>query len=726
MSSAARVAAIQLIARKSPVAVEAGSVNIPGMFGVNVFGLEQIRERLPKAAYESLQRCMERGESLDVQLADLVANEMKLWAVERGATHFTHWFQPMTGATAEKHDSFVDVDFANGGVLMDFSGKALVKGEPDASSFPSGGLRATFEARGYTAWDPTSPAFIRETRSGATLCIPTAFCSWTGEALDEKTPLLRSAEALNKAALRILRVLGDERIGHVYPTLGCEQEYFLIDRDLQVLRPDLVATGRTLFGAKPPKGQELEDHYFGSIPRRVLSFMQDTEQELWKLGVPVKTRHNEVAPSQYELAPIFERTTVASDHNMLTMEVLKQVAQRHGFHCTLHEKPYAGINGSGKHNNWAMSTDTGENLLEPGSSPEQNMRFIVMMAAVLRAVDLYADILRASIGTAGNDHRLGANEAPPAILSVYLGEQLTEVMEGLISGTSGASRKGGTMQLGVTSMPTLPRDATDRNRTSPFAFTGNKFEFRAVGSSQSPSKPMTVLNTIVADSLEHIADEVEKRKSQGLESAVNDVIVEIFKAHQRVVFNGNGYSEDWHKEAAGRGLPNVPNAVDALANFGAEKNVQLFDRLGVLSPKESESRMNIQLEAYSKAIAIEGQSALSIARTMLLPAAQKTQRDVADSLSAAKMHGLAIERQSERLSDMTRRIEDFVLCIDDLAEVFEKCENHEGSEFEQACAYRDEVIPAMNRLRDQADQLETMTDDDYWPLPKYRELLFLH
>lgn len=726
MSSAARVAAIQLIARKSPVAVEAGSVNIPEMFGVNVFGLEQIRERLPKAAYESLQRCMERGESLDVQLADLVANEMKLWAVERGATHFTHWFQPMTGATAEKHDSFVDVDFANGGVLMDFSGKALVKGEPDASSFPSGGLRATFEARGYTAWDPTSPAFIRETRSGATLCIPTAFCSWTGEALDEKTPLLRSAEALNKAALKILRVLGDERIGHVYPTLGCEQEYFLIDRDLQVLRPDLVATGRTLFGAKPPKGQELEDHYFGSIPRRVLSFMQDTEQELWKLGVPVKTRHNEVAPSQYELAPIFERTTVASDHNMLTMEVLKQVAQRHGFHCTLHEKPYAGINGSGKHNNWAMSTDTGENLLEPGSSPEQNMRFIVMMAAVLRAVDLYADILRASIGTAGNDHRLGANEAPPAILSVYLGEQLTEVMEGLISGTSGASRKGGTMQLGVTSMPTLPRDATDRNRTSPFAFTGNKFEFRAVGSSQSPSKSMTVLNTIVADSLEHIADEVAKRKDQGLESAVNDVIVEIFKTHQRVVFNGNGYSQEWHKEAADRGLPNVPNAVDALANFGAEKNVKLFDRLGVLSPKESESRMNIQLEAYSKAIAIEGQSALSIARTMLLPAAQKTQRDVADSLSATKVHGLAIDRQSERLGDMTRRIEDFVHCIDELAEVFDKCENHDGSEFEQACAYRDEVIPAMNRLREQADHLETLTDDAYWPLPKYRELLFLH
>ena len=726
MSSAARVAAIQLIARKSPIAIDAGSANIPELFGVNVFGLEQIRERLPKAAYQSLQRCMERGEQLDAHLADLVANEMKLWAVERGATHFTHWFQPMTGATAEKHDSFVDIDFGNGGVLMDFSGKALIKGEPDASSFPSGGLRATFEARGYTAWDPTSPAFIRETKSGATLCIPTAFCSWTGEALDEKTPLLRSAESLNRAALKVLKALGDDRVGHVFPTLGCEQEYFLIDRDLQVLRPDLVATGRTLFGAKPPKGQELEDHYFGSIPRRVLSFMQDSEQELWKLGVPVKTRHNEVAPSQYELAPIFERTTVASDHNMLTMEVLKQVAQRHGFHCTLHEKPYAGINGSGKHNNWSMSTDTGENLLEPGNSPEQNMRFIVMLAAVLRAVDLYADILRASIGTAGNDHRLGANEAPPAILSIYLGEQLTEVMEGLISGNGGESRKGGTMQLGVTSMPALPRDATDRNRTSPFAFTGNKFEFRAVGSSQSPSKPMTVLNTIVADSLDYIADEVDARKAQGLEAAVNDVVVEIFKAHQRVVFNGNGYSDEWHQEAAGRGLPNVPNAVDALANFGADKNVQLFDRLGVLSPKESESRMNIQLEAYAKAIAIEGQSALSIARTMILPAAQKTQRDVADSLSSAKIHGLAIEKQSERLRDMTMRIESFVQCIGELAEVFEKCEHHDGSEFEHACAYRDEVIPAMNRLREQADQLETMTDDDYWPLPKYRELLFLH
>ena len=724
MSSAARVAAIRLIASKSPIANESRSADVPELFGSNVFGLEQMRTRLPEGAYQSLKSCMEQGQQLGEDLADLVANEMKQWAVTRGATHFTHWFQPMTGSTAEKHDSFVD--FENGKLIMDFNGKALIKGEPDASSFPSGGLRATFEARGYTAWDPTSPAFIRETTSGATLCIPTAFCSWTGEALDEKTPLLRSAEALNKSALKLLRLLGDDRVSHVYPTLGCEQEYFLVDRDLYVLRPDLVSTGRTLFGAKPPKGQELEDHYFGSIPRRVLSFMQDVEQELWKLGVPAKTRHNEVAPSQYELAPIFERTSIASDHNMLTMEVLKQVGQRHGFYCTMHEKPYAGINGSGKHNNFSMSTDTGENLLEPGKSPEENMRFIVVLAAVLRAVDEYADLLRASIAHAGNDHRLGANEAPPAILSIYLGDQLTEVMEGMISGEKGASRKGGTMQLGVSSLPDLPRDATDRNRTSPFAFTGNKFEFRAVGSSQSPTKPMVVLNTIMADSLDYLCSEIEARKEGGLETAINQVVAEVFKKHRRIVFNGNGYSEEWHAEAAKRGLPNVPNAVDALACLNEEKNVDLFSRLGVLSPAESESRMNIQFEAYSKAIAIEGQSALSIARTMILPAAQKTQRDVADSLSSAKIHGLAIENQSERLRDMTMRLESLVACINELASEFEKAEAHVGTEYEHAKVYRDKVVPAMDRLRVEADQLETMTDDEYWPLPKYRELLFLH
>jgi glutamine synthetase len=723
VSSAARVAAIQLIARKSPQAIEARSTNVPELFGANVFGLEQMRQRLPKAAYKSLQSCMERGEQLGADLADLVANQMKQWALERGATHFTHWFQPMTGSTAEKHDSFVDIE--NGKPVMAFSGTALIKGEPDASSFPSGGLRATFEARGYTAWDPTSPAFIRETKSGATLCIPTAFCSWTGEALDEKTPLLRSSEALNRTALRLLKVLGDDRVEHVYPTLGCEQEYFLIDRDLHILRPDLVATGRTLFGAKPPKGQELEDHYFGSIPRRVLSYMQDVEQELWKLGVPVKTRHNEVAPSQFELAPIFERTSVASDHNMLTMEVLKQVAQRHGFSCTMHEKPYAGINGSGKHNNFSMATDTGENLLEPGKSPEENMRFIVMLAAVMRSVDEYADLLRASIAHAGNDHRLGANEAPPAILSIFLGDQLTEIIDGLISGTKGASRQGGTMQLGVTSMPDLPRDATDRNRTSPFAFTGNKFEFRAVGSSQSPSKPMTVLNTIMADSMDFLANEIEARMSKGLETAVNEVIVAVFKKHHRIIFNGNGYSDEWHQEAEKRGLANVPNAVDALAALGLPKNIDLFSRWNVLSPAETESRMNIQFEAYAKAIAIEGQSALSIARTMILPAAQKTQRDVADSLSSAKTHGLTVDKQTARLRDMSLRIEDFITCLDNLSMMFERAESHVGSEADHAKQYRDHVVPAMAKLREQADLLETMTDDAYWPLPKYRELLFL-
>ena len=725
MSSAARVAAIQLIARKSPLAMEARSTNVPELFGANVFGLEQMRTRLPDSAYQALRSCMEHGQQLDAELADLVANEMKEWAIERGATHFTHWFQPMTGSTAEKHDSFLTLD--GGRLMMEFNGKALIKGEPDASSFPSGGLRATFEARGYTAWDPTSPAFVRETRNGATLCIPTAFCAWTGEALDEKTPLLRSAEALNRAAVRLLRVLGEDRVEYVYPTLGCEQEYFLLDRDLYVLRPDLVATGRTLFGAKPPKGQELEDHYFGSIAPRVLAFMQAVEQELWKLGVPVKTRHNEVAPSQYELAPVFERSTIASDHNMLTMEVMKQVALRHGFQCLLHEKPYAGINGSGKHNNWSMATDTGENLLEPGTSPEENMRFVVMLAAVLRAIDRYADLLRASIAHHGNDHRLGANEAPPAILSAYLGEQLTEVVESLIAGTGrGSSRRGDTMRLGVNTLPPLPRDATDRNRTSPFAFTGNKFEFRAVGSSQATAKPNTVLNTIVADSLEYIAGEIERVKAdKGLESAVNDVVVDLFKKHQRIVFNGNGYSSEWHDEAAKRGLPNFKNAVDAIACYGAEKNVDLFARHGVMSAKETESRMNIMFEAYSKAIAIEGQSALSLARTMILPAAQKTQRDVAESLAAAKAHGLDVAKQAERLRDMTARVEAFVACIDQLAESFERAENPTGSPQWHAKLYRDEVVPAMARLRELADLLETMVDDAYWPLPKYRELLFL-
>lgn len=725
MSAAARAAAIQLIARKTPVAAEVSPrTPLPELFGANVFGLDQMRSRLSESAYKALRSCMEHGQELDSALADQVANAMKEWATERGATHFTHWFQPMTGSTAEKHDSFANIE--NGELLMEFSGKALIKGEPDASSFPSGGLRATFEARGYTAWDPTSPAFLRETVNGSTLCIPTAFCSWTGEALDEKTPLLRSTEALNREAVRLLRLLGDSKVQFVFPTLGCEQEYFLIDRDLYVLRPDLIATGRTLFGAKPPKGQELEDHYFGSIAPRVLAFMQEVELELWKLGVPVKTRHNEVAPSQYELAPIFERTTIAIDHNMLCMEVLKQVAQRHGFQCLLHEKPYSGINGSGKHNNWSMATDTGENLLEPGKSPSENMRFVVMLAAVMRAVDLHADLMRVTIAHAGNDHRLGANEAPPAILSIYLGEQLTDIVDALIAGTKGGERKKDTMRLGVSVLPSLPRDATDRNRTSPFAFTGNKFEFRAVGSSQACGKPNTVLNTIVAESLAYIAGEIEKLRGQkGLEAAVNDVVVDLFKKHQRILFNGNGYSAEWHAEAERRGLPNFRNAVDAIGNFNSPKNVALFESFAVLSSKETESRMNIMFEAYCKAIAIEGQSALSLGRTMILPAAQRAQLAVAQSVGAAKACGIDVKVQEKRLREMSARIEAFVLAIEDLTTCFEHAEHHAGAPHEHARTYRDKVIPAMQKVREIADNLETMVDDGEWPLPKYREMLFL-
>ncbi|MFM1872699.1 MAG: Glutamine synthetase [Planctomycetota bacterium] len=726
MPAAARTTAIQNIAKKSPIPAEHGVLSsVPEAFAANVFGLEQMRSRLSENAYKSLRSCMEHGQELDPALADQVATAMKEWAVARGATHFTHWFQPMTGSTAEKHDSFASIE--NDRLIMEFSGKALVKGEPDASSFPSGGLRATFEARGYTAWDPTSPAFLRETTNGSTLCIPTAFCSWTGEALDEKTPLLRSTEALNKQAMRMLRLLGDQRVSYVYPTLGCEQEYFLIDRDLYLLRPDLIATGRTLFGAKPPKGQELEDHYFGSIAPRVLAFMQEVELELWKLGVPVKTRHNEVAPSQYEIAPIFERTTVAVDHNMLAMEVLKQVAQRHGFQCLLHEKPYQGINGSGKHNNWSMATDTGENLLEPGHSPAENMRFVVVLAAVLRAVDVHADLLRATIAHAGNDHRLGANEAPPAIISVYLGDQLTDVVNSLIEGTGrGGERKKETMRLGVGVLPPLPRDATDRNRTSPFAFTGNKFEFRAVGSTQATAKPNAILNTIVADSLAYVCDQIEKLVPQkGLEAAIGEVVATVFKQHRRIIFNGNGYSAEWHAEAEKRGLPNFRNSVDAIANFASKKNVELLESYGVLSAKETESRMNIAFEAYTKALAIEAQSCLSLSRTMVLPAAQKSLTVMAQAVAAAKAAGAPVKAQEKRFLEMATRIESLIEGIDELAKAFEHCESHSGSPHDHAKAYRDEVRPLLNKVREHSDALETMVDDSLWPLPKYREMLFL-
>jgi len=724
MSARARRAAVQAILNKRPTPLATGTAeeSIQQLFGRNVFGDDEMRTRLPENAYQALRSCMERGTELDPNLADLVANSMKEWALSRGATHFTHWFLPMTGSTAEKHDSFLNL--SGGRMLCEFSGKQLVKGEPDASSFPSGGLRATFEARGYTAWDPTSPAFIRESENGATLCIPTAFCSWTGEALDKKTPLLRSAEALNKQAVRLLKLLGDKQVGFVYPTVGGEQEYFLIDRDFFMLRPDLIATGRTLVGARPPKGQELEDHYFGAISPRVLAYMQECERELWKLGVPAKTRHNEVAPTQYELAPIFERTTIATDHNMLTMEVLRQVALRHGFVCLLHEKPYAGINGSGKHNNWSMATDRGENLLEPGKTPGQNMRFVVFLTAVIRAVDMHQDLLRVSVAHAGNDHRLGANEAPPAIISIYLGEQLADVVTDLISGTAKADgHKAQHMKLGATTLPPLPRDATDRNRTSPFAFTGNKFEFRAVGASQSIANPNIVLNTIAADSLAYLADEIDKRsKTVNLESAVQQVVQETLKKHFRIVFNGNGYSQEWQQEAERRGLLNLRNTVDALAHWSTDKNKTLFEAHGVLTKKEVESRGHIMEEAYCKAIAIEAQSLLGIATTHVLPAAIMFQEHVAQALSAAKsaVAGLDLAAQEKLLRSVSDGISRMIAASDTLRDAFEKSEKEHGP------FYRDKVVPAMQKVRECSDLLETLVDDDLWPLPKYREILFIH
>jgi glutamine synthetase len=728
MSAESRRAAIDAIVAKRPVETTISRrESIKDLFGSSVFGDREMQARLPESAYKALRASVENGTELDATLADMVANAMKEWAVENGATHFTHWFQPMTGLTAEKHDSFIS--FGADGLLLEFSGKMLIKGEPDASSFPSGGLRSTFEARGYTAWDPTSPAFIRQSTNGATLCIPTAFCSWTGEALDKKTPLLRSAEVLSRNAVKLLRALGDSQVKSVYPTVGGEQEYFLIDRNLFMLRPDLVACGRTLIGARPPKGQELEDHYFGSISPRVLAFMQESELELWKLGVPVKTRHNEVAPSQYELAPIFERTTIATDHNMLTMEVLRQVAIRHGFVCLLHEKPYAGINGSGKHNNWSLATDKGDNLLEPGKTPAQNLRFVVFLTAVLRAVDMHADLLRISVAHAGNDHRLGANEAPPAIISAYLGEQLNDVVVSLVTGNALAENKGkARLTLGVNTLPPLPRDATDRNRTSPFAFTGNKFEFRAVGASQSIANPNIVLNTIAADSLGWMAEQIEKRKAtMGLEAAVQQVVQETLKKHQRVIFNGNGYSAEWHAEAEKRGLPNLRNTVDALSQFATEKNLALFEQQGVLTRKEVESRSHIAFEGYVKAIAIEAQSLLGLASTHVLPAALRFQTEVAAAVSAVRGMPAAADLRSQEklLNAVTTRVGGLITAADALREVYEKAEQNHGSLRDHAAYYRDTVIPAMQKVREACDALEAMVDDHIWPLPKYREMLFL-
>jgi glutamine synthetase len=700
------------------------ATHLKDLFGENVFNEDEQRQRLPKPVFRALQRTIKQGAPLDPLIADNVATAMKDWAMEKGATHFTHLFQPMTGLTAEKHDSFL-VPTSDGKAITEFSGKELVRGEPDASSFPSGGIRATFEARGYTAWDPTSPAFIHEGANGATLVIPTAFLSWTGEALDKKTPLLRSMEALSTQALRILKLFGNKEAQKVFTTVGPEQEYFLIDKNFFYARPDLINAGRTLFGARPPKGQELEDQYFGSIPERVLACMAEAESELFKLAVPVKTRHNEVAPSQYEIAPIFEDSNLATDHQMLTMEVLRRTADRYGLACLLHEKPFAGINGSGKHNNWSMSTDTGENLLNPGETPHDNAQFLVFCVAVIRAVAKYPELLRVSVSGAANDHRLGANEAPPAIISIFLGEQLQDVMDQLEKGEARTTKQGGHMEIGVSVLPKLPRDAGDRNRTSPFAFTGNKFEFRAVGASQSIAGPNTVLNTIVAESLDFIASNLEKavKGGQDLNRAIQQLLPGILKESRKVLFNGDNYSEEWHKEAERRGLPNLRNTVDALPVILRKDSVELFSKYRVYSERELQSRFTILCEAYNKTVNIEGQLTSMMARTMILPAALRYQAEVATAVNATKAAGVDSQSQAELLRSLSGTITDFQGAISTL----DKALHHHAAG--DVCAHaknaRDSILPAMNAVRTLGDKLETMVADDLWPLPTYREMLFI-
>jgi len=687
------------------------------MFGSAVFSDTVMQERLPKPIYKKLKKTIKEGLPLDADVAEVVACVMKDWAVELGATHFTHWFQPLTGVTAEKHDSFLSPT-GDGKAIMEFSGKELIKGEPDASSFPSGGLRATFEARGYTAWDCTSPAFVKD----KTLYIPTAFCSYTGEALDLKTPLLRSMEALSKQALRILRLFGDTTTKRVVTTLGPEQEYFLVDKEYFMKRKDLLYAGRTLFGAKPPKGQELEDHYFGILKEKVSNFMHDLDAELWKLGVSAKTKHNEVAPAQHELAPIFATTNIATDHNQLTMEIMKKVADRHGLACLLHEKPFAGVNGSGKHNNWSISTDEGKNLLDPGTTPLDNAQFLVFLVAVIKAVDEYADLLRFSVATAGNDHRLGANEAPPAIMSIFLGDELTCVIEQIETGVVKNNGNSRTLEIGVSTLPVLPKDNTDRNRTSPFAFTGNKFEFRSVGSSQSIATPNLIINTIVAETLSQIADRLEK--AADFKAEVNAVVKEIIKNHKRITFNGNNYSEEWVAEAEKRGLPNLKSTVDAIPVLIAEKNIQVLEKHGVLSSVEVHSRYEICLENYIKTIRIEALTMIEMASRQILPASLAYVRKVADtvaSLNAAGAGSSFVKEELDKLVSLTSSLKTY---IDSLSAKIEEVDAHEGDSLEHARAYKNDIIPLMNELRAAADKLETMVDASLWPIPTYGDLLF--
>lgn len=689
------------------------------IFASNVFNDAIMKERLPKATYKALRKTIENGTTLEPEVADVVACAMKDWAVEKGATHFTHWFQPMTGITAEKHDAFISPT-SDGKVILEFSGKELIQGEPDASSFPSGGLRATFEARGYTAWDCTSPAFIKDD----SLCIPTAFCSYNGEALDKKTPLLRSMEALDKQAMRVLRALGNTTTKKVITTVGPEQEYFLIDKKMYDARKDLILTGRTLFGAKPSKGQELEDHYFGTIKERISDFMKEIDEELWKLGISAKTKHNEVAPAQHELAPIFSTTNIATDHNQLTMEVMKKVASRHGLYCLLHEKPFAGINGSGKHNNWSMGTDDGMNLLEPGKSPHENTQFLLFLCAVVKAVDEYPDLLRVSAANAGNDHRLGANEAPPAIISIFLGDQLTDVLEQIEKGPATSSISSSELTIGVNTLPHLPKDATDRNRTSPFAFTGNKFEFRMVPSSASIAGCNFVLNTIVAETLSEIADKLES--ASDLNAEIQSILTDIVRNHKRIIFNGNGYSDEWVEEAEIRGLPNIKSTVEAAKAMISEKNQAVLEKHGVLSKVEAESRYEITLENYNKVINIEALTTLEMTKRQIIPAVIKFATSIAESINTIKATGIDadISVQTQLLTEVSALTASLNKNVALLEKAVEKADNFEGDIFDLGMIYRYEVFEQMNILRVDADKLETIVDKDFWPLPTYEDMLF--
>jgi len=695
---------------------------IEQVFGKDVFNDEVMQAKLPKDVYKSWKKTLESGEDLDADIANVVAHAMKEWALDHGATHYTHWFQPMTGVTAEKHDSFLSPATKSKPVL-EFSGKELIKGEPDASSFPSGGLRATFEARGYTAWDCTSPAFLQEDAAGVTLCIPTAFCSYTGEALDKKTPLLRSMEAISKQAVRIMKLFGYNDVKKVSCSVGPEQEYFLVDRDKYLQRKDLIFSGRTLFGAAAPKGQELDDHYFGAIKERIAAFMKDLNQELWKLGILSKTQHNEVAPAQHEMAPIFSTANIATDHNQLVMEVMKKVAKRHNMECLLHEKPFAGVNGSGKHNNWSIVTDTGINLMDPGKKPHENTKFLLFLAAVIRAVDEHAELLRLSASSPGNDHRLGANEAPPAIISIFLGEQLEDIIEQIIRGDVSSSIQGSKLDTGVHVLPVLKKDATDRNRTSPFAFTGNKFEFRMLGSSMSISGPNFTLNTMVADVLQDFADELEK--AEDFDSAVNDLIKRTVTKHQRVIFNGDGYSDDWVAEAEKRGLPNVKSFVEAIPYLTADKSVAMFERQNVLTRTELESRVEINYEIYSKTINIEAKTMIDMAGKQYIPAIIKYITSLADSINSVKSACPSADTsvQTELLTKCSSLLASAQKALANLEKVSEEAaEKEEGRE--QATFFRNEVFTAMNELRAPIDELEMIVDQSFWPVPTYGDLLF--